>query len=61
MKNVFPTFIFLVIAGVGLGAIYAGTGPEFDPTLKGILVAIVLIVALAVSSSIKIANPWERQ
>lgn len=60
MKNVFPTFIFLVIAGIGLGVIYAATGPDYNSATRNVLIVGVLLVALAVASSMKIANPWEK-
>lgn len=60
MKNVFPTFIFLVIAGIGLGVIYAATGPDYNSATRNGLIVGVLLVALAVASSMKIANPWEK-
>lgn len=60
MKNVFPTFIFLVIAGIGLAAIFAATGTENNSVAKDVLIIGVLLVAIAVAAAIKIANPWEK-
>lgn len=59
-EECFPTFVFLVIAGVGLALIYTAAGISQDSVMKAILVIAVLLVALAVSSAIKIANPWEK-
>jgi regulator of protease activity HflC (stomatin/prohibitin superfamily) len=60
MKNAFPGFIFLVITAIGLAWVYTSNIAAADPTAKGILIIAIILVALAVSSSIKIAAPWEK-
>ncbi|HWB92965.1 MAG TPA: SPFH domain-containing protein [Puia sp.] len=60
MKNAFPTFIFLVITAVGLGCLYGLTGISNNSVGMGILFVAIILVAIAVSSSIKIAAPWEK-
>jgi len=60
MKNGFPVFIFLVIAAIGLGCVYGIAGLSDNSVTKSILIVGILLVALAVSSSIKIADPWEK-
>lgn len=60
MKNAFPGFIFLVITAIGLAWVYMSNVAASNPTTKGILIIAVILVALAVSSSIKIAAPWEK-
>ncbi|HVV03032.1 MAG TPA: slipin family protein [Puia sp.] len=60
MKNAFPVFIFLVIAAIGLACIYSASGLSYNSVAKNILTIGILLIALAVSSSIKIAAPWEK-
>jgi regulator of protease activity HflC (stomatin/prohibitin superfamily) len=58
-KNMFSAFIFIVIAGMGLlWARYT-----FDPLniLQSVVIAIVsVVIALIVSSAIRIAYPWDK-
>jgi regulator of protease activity HflC (stomatin/prohibitin superfamily) len=58
-KNVFGGFIFIVIFGIGLFGAYAA----FDPADKTASIGIgagAFLLALLVSSAIKIADPWDR-
>ena len=58
-KNLFATLVFFIILGIGFAIIYAMPGgpSSADATISG---AITLIIASFISSSIKIANPWDR-
>jgi uncharacterized membrane protein YqiK len=58
-KNVFGGFIFVVIFGIGLFCAYAA----YDPVAMTAAIVIgagALILALLVSSAIKIADPWDK-
>lgn len=58
-KNLFASFVFIVIFGVGLATVYAvyGTSNNIGGTVGGI---IAFLLALLIATSIKIANPWDR-
>jgi len=58
-KNVFGGFIFVVILGIGLVSAYA----VYDPvamTTSIVIGASAFLLALLVSSAIKIADPWDK-
>jgi regulator of protease activity HflC (stomatin/prohibitin superfamily) len=58
-KNVFGGFIFVVIFGIGLAGSYAA----YDPvamTASIVIGAGAFLLALFVSSAIKIADPWDK-
>jgi len=58
-KNVFGGFIFIVIFGIGLVGSYAA----YDPvamTASIVIGAGAFLLALLVSSAIKIADPWDK-
>jgi regulator of protease activity HflC (stomatin/prohibitin superfamily) len=58
-KNVFGGFVFVVIFGIGLFCAYAA----YDPvamTASIVIAAGAFILALLVSSAIKIADPWDK-
>jgi regulator of protease activity HflC (stomatin/prohibitin superfamily) len=58
-KNVFGGFIFIVIFGIGLFGAYAA----FDSTDRTASIGIgasAFLLALLVSSAIKIADPWDK-
>jgi regulator of protease activity HflC (stomatin/prohibitin superfamily) len=58
-KNFFPMLVFAVILGLGL-LVARGSYQESDPLKSEITVACAFVIALAVSSAIKIADPWDK-
>src|ERR1700731_1235383 len=58
-KNVFGGFIFVVIFGIGLFGAYAAFDPA-DRTASIGIGAGAFLLALLVSSAIKIADPWDK-
>jgi regulator of protease activity HflC (stomatin/prohibitin superfamily) len=52
-----PALIFVLIILVGFGIAYATSG---SPVASAVLAIVTLIVAFAVSSSIKVADQWEK-
>jgi regulator of protease activity HflC (stomatin/prohibitin superfamily) len=58
-KSAFSLFIFLLIFGIGLIGAYAAHS-DANPAGSMIVAAISFVVALLISSSIKIANPWDK-
>jgi len=58
-KNIFGGFIFVILFGLGLIGAYAVNNPA-DRTASIIIGAGSFLLALLVSSSIKIADPWDR-
>jgi regulator of protease activity HflC (stomatin/prohibitin superfamily) len=58
-KNVFGGFIFVVIFGIGLFGTYAAYDPA-DRTASIGIGAGTFLLALLVSSAIKIADPWDK-
>ena len=58
-KNVFGGFIFVVIFGIGLFAAYSVYDPvAMTPSI--VIGAAAFLLALFVSSAIKIADPWDK-
>jgi regulator of protease activity HflC (stomatin/prohibitin superfamily) len=58
-KNVFAGFTFVVIFGIGLYAAYTAYDP-IEMTASIVIGAGAFLLALLVSSSIKIADPWDK-
>jgi regulator of protease activity HflC (stomatin/prohibitin superfamily) len=58
-KNVFAGFTFVVIFGIGLYASYTAYDP-IAMTTSIVIGAGAFLLALLVSSSIKIADPWDK-
>lgn len=58
-KNVFGGFVFIIIFGIGLVASHAVYDP-IDMTPAIIVGASAFIIALFISSAIKIADPWDK-
>src|SRR5580698_1912600 len=58
-KNVFAGFTFVVIFGIGLYAAYTAHDP-IAMTASIVIGAGAFLLALFVSSSIKIADPWDK-
>jgi regulator of protease activity HflC (stomatin/prohibitin superfamily) len=58
-KNIFGGFIFVVLFGLGLVGAYVVDNPA-DRTASIIIGVGSFLLALLVSSSIKIADPWDR-
>jgi regulator of protease activity HflC (stomatin/prohibitin superfamily) len=58
-KNVFGGFMFIVIFGIGLAAAHAVYDP-LNMTAAIIVGASAFIIALLISSAIKIADPWDK-
>lgn len=58
-KSLFAFFIFVVIFGAGLAMAYSVDG-GMNSTGGEVIAAVAIIVALLVSSAIKIADPWDR-
>jgi regulator of protease activity HflC (stomatin/prohibitin superfamily) len=58
-KSVFSFFIFVVIFGIGLAVAYAFYDPSGNE--KSVIIGVVaLSIALLISSSIKIADAWDK-
>jgi regulator of protease activity HflC (stomatin/prohibitin superfamily) len=57
-KNFFATLIFVIIFGIGLA--WAGSRGMANVVQSGAITAGSFIVAILVSSSIKIADPWDK-
>jgi regulator of protease activity HflC (stomatin/prohibitin superfamily) len=58
-KNVFGGFTFVVIFGIGLFAAYAVYNP-LEMTASIVIGSGAFLLALLVSSAIKIADPWDK-
>ena len=58
-KSLFSLFIFVIIFGVGLVITYATFGRS-NIILTEFVAAIAFIVALIISSAVKIANAWDK-
>ena len=58
-KSLFSGFIFVVIFGVGLMWAYASHGASTNAE-STIIVACFFVVALIISSAVRIANAWDR-
>ena len=58
-KNIFGGFIFVVLFGLGLVGAYVVNNPA-DRTGSIVIGVCSFLLALLVSSSIKIADPWDR-
>ncbi|MEO6523717.1 MAG: SPFH domain-containing protein [Mucilaginibacter sp.] len=58
-KSLFASVIFIIIFAIGLGIDYSihGISTSVESTIIGV---VALIVASYISSSIKIADPWDR-
>ncbi|MEO6962963.1 MAG: SPFH domain-containing protein [Puia sp.] len=58
-KSLFSVFIFIIIAGIGL--IWARSAYTDADIGKSAIIAVIFVVfALAISSAIKIADPWDK-
>jgi regulator of protease activity HflC (stomatin/prohibitin superfamily) len=57
--NAIPAFVFILIFGAGLGLAYAPYS-AVDYPAGGAIIAVAFVLALFASSSVKIANQWER-
>jgi regulator of protease activity HflC (stomatin/prohibitin superfamily) len=58
-KSLFAVFIFVIILGIGLAAAYA-TYDVSNPGESTVIGVSAFVVALLISSAIKIADPWDR-
>jgi regulator of protease activity HflC (stomatin/prohibitin superfamily) len=58
-KSLFSAFIFVIIFGIGVAVAYFGFGAE-DVVRGEVVAGIALVLALFVSSSIKIADAWDK-
>jgi regulator of protease activity HflC (stomatin/prohibitin superfamily) len=58
-KSFFSFFVFAVILGLGLAGAFAVYRAS-DATESEIIVAIAFILALLISSAIKVADPWDK-
>ncbi len=58
-KSVFGGFVFVVLFGIGLFGAYASYNP-LDKTLSVAVGVSSFILALLISSAIKIADPWDK-
>jgi len=58
-NSLFSGFIFVVIFVIGLGIAYATNGISNNEQ-STIIILCAFLVAITISSAIKIANPWER-
>ena len=58
-KSIFSAFIFIVIIGVGLAIAYSMYDIS-NPVKSAIIAACGFIVALIISSAIRIADPWDK-
>ena len=57
--NYFSTLVFVVIFGIGLAIAYSSTEAQAD-SLKTFTGVASFLIALIISSSIKVANQWEK-
>ncbi len=58
-KSLFSVFIFIIIAGIGL--IWARSAYTDADIGKSAIIAVIFVVfAFAISSAIKIADPWDK-
>lgn len=58
-KSMFSFFIFVVLFGIGLAVAYAVYDPSGNE--KSVIIGVVaLLIALLISSSIKIADAWDK-
>jgi regulator of protease activity HflC (stomatin/prohibitin superfamily) len=58
-KNLFSSFIFIIILGVGI--VFAAT--KYNPAniaMSSTIAAVALLLAVTISSAIKIANRWDK-
>jgi regulator of protease activity HflC (stomatin/prohibitin superfamily) len=58
-KSLFGVFIFVIILGVGLAAAYAVYGVS-NTGESATIAASAFVLALLISSAIKIADPWDK-
>ena len=58
-KSLFSALIFVVIFGVGIAALYAILGTS-NIIRSEVIGGCVFLLALVMSSSVKIADPWDR-
>ncbi len=58
-KSFFSTVVFFILLGIGLAVTYSMQGASTSVE-SAIQAAITLIIASLISSSIKIANPWDK-
>lgn len=58
-KSLFSILIFFAVFGLGSALVYAVFGTS-DILKTEISVAVIFIIAFAISSAVKIADPWDR-
>jgi regulator of protease activity HflC (stomatin/prohibitin superfamily) len=58
-KNLFSSFIFIIIFGIGLAGAYAVYNGS-EALESGIIAGGAFVIALLISSAIKIADPWDK-
>jgi regulator of protease activity HflC (stomatin/prohibitin superfamily) len=58
-KSLFAVFIFVIILGVGLAGAYAAYGVS-NSGESAIIAASAFVLALLISSAVKIADPWDK-
>lgn len=58
-KNTFSLFIFVIIFGIGAALAYS-VYDAADPVKAGVIAGISFVVALIISSAIRIASPWDK-
>ncbi len=58
-KSLFSLLIFVVVFGAGMAILYAASG--FSNILfTEIIAGVAFVLALIISSAVKIANPWDK-
>lgn len=58
-KSTFSLFIFIVIFGIGAALAYS-VYDAADPARTEVITAVSFVVALIISSAIRIASPWDK-
>ncbi len=58
-KSLFSLLIFVVIFGIAMAVLYAAYGFS-NILLTEVIAAIAFVVALIISSAVKIADPWDK-
>ncbi|HVZ86730.1 MAG TPA: slipin family protein [Polyangia bacterium] len=59
-KSAFPTLLFFLIVGIGCALAYGAYALYGSRTESVVIVCAAFVVALLVSSAIKVASPWDR-
>ena len=58
-KSLFSAFIFVIILAIGLFVAYSAQG-VFNSLESTFIIVIAFLLALIISSAIRIADPWDK-